>query len=1151
MSSKPIYIAQQAIEPAPKDCHGELLEWRNDHYYKITNSDKIPAFFMTIVSSGDHWLFIASNGGLTAGRRNAQSALFPYYTHDKIIDSAEHSGSKTIIRLEQSDRRLSWEPFSQHYAGLYRIQRHLYKNKIGNKIVFEEINHDLDLIFRYEYSFSDRFGLVRQAELENISGHKVSIELLDGWQNLLPAEVNPELQATRSNLVDAYKKSELEPDTGLAIYSLSSRIIDKAEPSEALSATTCWSLGLPVKQYLLSSEQLMAYRMGQEVKGEVDCRARKGAYFITAEIELEAREQKCWWLVAEVNQSTARAINLQQQLQHKDQLLADLKADISAGSEALLKKVALADGLQLTEDTLSNSRHFANVLYNIMRGGIFENQYQLSRADLIDYFKAVNRPLYQSQQAFFEELPPNLTYLDLLRKAGDSNDTDLLRIAREYLPLSFSRRHGDPSRPWNNFSIDLNDEAGNATANYEGNWRDIFQNWEALAYSFPAFIEGMISKFVNASTVDGYNPYRISREGIDWETLDPHDPWSYIGYWGDHQIIYLLKLLEHCEQHFPGLLGQLLTRQEFVYANVPYRIRSYSAIANNPSDTIDFEAELARKIEERVEQLGADGKLVFNNQGELLRANLAEKLLVSMLTKLYNLVPGGGIWLNTQRPEWNDANNALVGNGLSVVTLAYLRRFVIFTQKLFARQELSEIELPKALTELIYELSQIFEQTASSMQKAMSQPRLRTIIDKLGRAGEQYRQSAYKGFPEGRHTVAGHQVQKLCTLSLRVIDHSLLQSRREDGLYDAYNLLELKGNGAQISPLYEMLEGQVAVLSSRLLSPYEALKLLDALKDSPMYRADQYSYLLYPNRELTKFLAKNTIPAKLITDLSFIKQLKAQKHRQLIEWDDTGALHFASKLHNVNALKKEIGRLREEGYEITAQHEESLLQAFEEVFNHKAFTGRSGSFFAYEGLGSIYWHMVSKLLLAVAEQLHYAREKQATAEVIGHLMEHYYEIRAGLGLNKSPELYGAFPTDAYSHTPAHAGAQQPGMTGQVKEDILSRWSELGVQIEKGCIHFSNLMLRAEEYLKSPASFRYFNRSGQECRLQLPAGSLAFTYCQLPVIYHRSDREGLQLYYRDGRTTNIAGYTLSRQDSQSIFDRNLLIEKIEVHWPQHP
>ena len=39
------------------------------------------------------------------------------------------------------------------------------------------------------------------------------------------------------------------------------------------------------------------------------------------------------------------------------------------------------------------------------------------------------------------------------------------------------------------------------------------------------------------------------------------------------------------------------------------------------------------------------------------------------------------------------------------------------------------------------------------------------------------------------------------------------------------------------------------------------------------------------------------------------------------------------------------------------------------------------------------------------------------------------------GKVKTVRSYGAFPSDPYSHTPAHAGAQQPGMTGQVKEDF--------------------------------------------------------------------------------------------------------------------
>ena len=89
-------------------------------------------------------------------------------------------------------------------------------------------------------------------------------------------------------------------------------------------------------------------------------------------------------------------------------------------------------------------------------------------------------------------------------------DPDLERLAYEYLPLTFSRRHGDPSRPWNTFSIEVKGAHGEKRRHYEGNWRDIFQNWEALALSFPGYVASMIFKFADASTADGHNPYRIT-----------------------------------------------------------------------------------------------------------------------------------------------------------------------------------------------------------------------------------------------------------------------------------------------------------------------------------------------------------------------------------------------------------------------------------------------------------------------------------------------------------------------------------------------------------------------------------------------------------------------------------------------------------------
>ena len=125
-----------------------------------------------------------------------------------------------------------------------------------------------------------------------------------------------------------------------------------------------------------------------------------------------------------------------------------------------------------------------------------------------------------------------------------------------------------------------------------------------------------------------------------------------------------------------------------------------------------------------------------------------------------------------------------------------------------------------------------------------------------------------------------------------------------------------------------------------------------------------------------------------------------------------------------------------------------MLGIYERMFDHQSFTGRSGTFYKYEGLGCIYWHMVSKLLLAVAEVVSRAEANNENAVTLKRLADHYHEIREGVGAHKSPSVYGAFPTDPYSHTPGHAGVQQPGMSGQVKEDIVSRFIELGVLIEK-------------------------------------------------------------------------------------------------------
>ncbi|WP_223826581.1 hypothetical protein [Flagellimonas sp. S3867] len=1128
----------------------EQIKIGNENYFKISNSDNLRPFFMSIVSDSDHWMFISSNGGLTAGRKNAEYSLFPYYTDDKITEAIETTGCKTLFRVGKGEDSQLWEPFSDRLQGVYWVSRNLYKNVHGNKIIFEEINHHLELTFRYQWSSSDTYGFVRHCTLINDGYNDRTISVLDGLQNIVPYGVGSDLQNRQSNLVDAYKRSELVKDSGLGIYALSAIIVDKAEPSEALKANIVWSLGLENAENLLSSLQLSNFRKGIPLQPEADIKAEKGAYFAYTALTLPPKEEKKWMFAANLNQNHSSIVKISNQIKQDAQLQQKVEADIELGTNRLIQLGAASDGLQLTADGLRDTRHFSNTLFNIMRGGIFDNNYEIEKWDFSNYISKANSEVFETSKGLIQELPDTFSVSALKELADKSGNKDFKRLCLEYMPLKFSRRHGDPSRPWNRFSINTKNESdGSKILDYEGNWRDIFQNWEALAHSYPEFIESMINKFLNATTFDGYNPYRVTKGGFDWEIIEPDDPWSYIGYWGDHQIIYLLKFLEFMQDHAPGKMEGYFAQDQFVYANVPYRIKNYESILKNPKDTIEFDHKLDIQIRDRRDAIGADGALLQDENGNIYRVNFIEKILATVLSKLSNFIPEGGIWMNTQRPEWNDANNALVGNGVSMVTLYYLRRFLNFFNEVLNASASAEIPISKELVELFNGIRKTLEGNINLLSDTIDDKSRKQIMDGLGLSGSDFREKIYESsFSGEKNTVSLDELKQFVDVGIQFLEHSIRANKRKDQLYHAYNIMTVENEKeVSISYLSEMLEGQVAVLSSGYLSSKEALEALDGLKNSKLFREDQYSYLLYPNKELPSFSERNNVPEDAVLASKLLGQMAAEGDSRIIEKDSNGAYHFNGNFKNAGDLETALAELAQTQYgKLATAEKENILQIFEDVFDHKSFTGRSGTFYGYEGLGSIYWHMVSKLLLAVQECCLKAIAEGENEEIVGRLLEHFYEINEGIGVHKPPSLYGAFPTDPYSHTPAGKGAQQPGMTGQVKEDILSRYGELGVFVKEGKLHFKPCLLRKNEFLNESKVFDYVDVEGNPKQLELGKGSLCFTYCQIPVVYMLSKEESLEVIHKNHTTTNIGFLSLDQSISNKIFKRTGEVDHVRVY-----
>lgn len=1146
-------LDDQTSHTSDERVQGEYVERLGEEFYCIRGFDRMPPFFMSVVSASDHWMFISSTGGLTAGRANAESALFPYYTEDKVTENHSNTGPLSVLKITRDGKTALWEPFSDRLASNNRVIRNLYKSVIGSTLIFEEVNLDLSLTFAYAWQSSEKHGFVRTCWLAS-HGEACEVSLIDGLQNLVPYGVSSQTQNVFGNLLNAYKRSELQPSSGLGLFSLSSLLTDLPEPSESLMTTTVWQMGLQADAHLLSVKQVEAFRSHGKITPETDICGQRGAYLVNSSFVLEPGSVREWRIVAEVNQDSSSVASLVRTLtESPEDLLADLQSDIRKGSADLTAIIGSSDGLQGSGDRLGSAHHFANVLFNVMRGGIFAEGYLVSRDDLTDFIQTRNRGVFSAYKEFIAGLPEKIAYQDLLEQAASVSaprqeessgaaPSDLLRLCYEYLPLTFSRRHGDPSRPWNQFSINIKKEDGSKRLDYQGNWRDIFQNWEPLAWSYPHFVEGMLAKFVNATTLDGYNPYRVTRDGIDWEVPEPGNPWANIGYWSDHQIIYLQKLLEVSHRVHPGKLQSLLNQAIFSIANVPYRIKPYASLVEDPAQTISFDWESQHEIEARVHKMGSDGRLVLDSSRRVVHVTLAEKLIVLLLAKLTNLVPEGGIWMNTQRPEWNDANNALVGKGLSVVTLGYLRRALAFLKELLTETGEAEFEVSDEVSGWFSAMHSVLQKHAAKLAHGFDDAARLTFLNEAGEAGSACRWNCYeKGLSGSRSRLAKSDLLPFLDLAQKYVEQSLRANLRNDKLYHSYNILHLSAGKAAIGHLDEMLEGQVSILSSGILTTSESLDLLRSLRKSRMYRADQHSYMLYPARTPAGFLAKNQVDASLVSEIPLAAKLIQAGNGSLITRDIRGVCHFNGRIRNAKDVKGILAQLASSGWaELVEQDGPKILALFEKVFNHSAFTGRSGSFFAYEGIGSIYWHMVTKLLLAVQEVCF-----RADAASAPELAEIYFDVRSGLGYHKSPEVYGAFPTDPYSHTPAGQGAKQPGMTGQVKEEILTRLGELGLSVEGGVISFRPTLLRTEELTQEPSPFRCVSGSGAAKVIEIPPGALAFTYCQTPIIYRTDGEPGIQIFFSDGSSSRDAGSSLDHEASRRLFDRDGTIERIEV------
>jgi hypothetical protein len=117
----------------------------------------------------------------------------------------------------------------------------------------------------------------------------------------------------------------------------------------------------------------------------------------------------------------------------------------------------------------------------------------------------------------------------------------------------------------------------------------------------------------------------------------------------------------------------------------------------------------------------------------------------------------------------------------------------------------------------------------------------------------------------------------------------------------------------------------------------------------------------------------------------------------------------------------------------------------------------------------------------------------------------------------------------------------------VKEEVLARFGELGVVVRGGRVSFRPRLLRAAELLSEPSAFEPIGLDGKRLRIELGPGSLAFTLCQVPVVYRSGAPPRIRVA-ETGGSAEIAGDTLDAERSAALFGRTGRVRLVEV-WTE--
>ncbi|MBI4309008.1 MAG: hypothetical protein HY591_01610, partial [Candidatus Omnitrophica bacterium] len=726
------------------------------------------------------------------GIESKDKAILEFQPANKAYRLTSIQGFRTFLKVSGGKGQKCYEPFAHADLSSFKIKQRMIIT--SHDLTIEEVNASLGTKISVNYFTVPEepyAALARRVSIENISKKDLSIECVDGLPAINPYGLKDWLGKHMSRTVEAWVAVRNTAKKA-PFYQLKVEVADTPQVNPIEEGNFYFAFDTQSGRLL-------------DTIVEAACVFGQASDFLVPEVFYRA--------------GNFQVPALQQTANRTPSAMVHANMSLKPGSSKSFTALA-GFAHDLAELNM--------VVRKTTRPGFVETKARRNRA-VIDGIKG--HCFTHSASRVFDQYCGQ-TFLDNVLRGG-------LPVSLQTAdgPVSFnvySRKHGDPERDYNFFTL-----APTCLSQGNGNYRDVNQNRRNDVWFNQDVGDSAVINFLNLIQADGYNPLVVKgsaftvhdEAGIDKVLKDftpqgdiqqlksmlkngfmpgellklisravpikgkPQEFLSRVlgisqkqeqadfgeGYWSDHWT-YNLDLIESYLGLYPEDLRRLLVDKKAFHFHFSdaYVLPRNKRYVLTPAGVRQYHSlvEGGKQAQAKEKGYKLRGKA---GQGDVYHTNLLVKLLCLLANKSATLDPSGiGIEMEANKPNWYDALNGLPGLlGSSINETFEVKRLALFVKSALARLNCDEgmaVDVFTELADFIEGLMHILSTEHSSHE----------YWKKSNDLKEHYRHLVRLGIEGHERKIPLAQIRKFLEGIVHKINEGTARGRGPQGLFASY-----------------------------------------------------------------------------------------------------------------------------------------------------------------------------------------------------------------------------------------------------------------------------------------------------------------------------------------------------------------------------